>query len=276
MLVKRSENFFRFLAIGIITAAFMFPIYWLFITSFKKIQDIQVSPPHFLPTLWNFSNYSDTLSMYPVPQFILNSIVVSLTVVGICVFIGSLGGYGLSRFPFIGSQVFLLLLVSVRMIPPISLTTSFYLVFNWLRWIDTKKALMASYIFLNLPFAVWIMEKFFRSVPRELDDAARLDGCGRLQTFFRIALPLSAPGLAAVAVICLLWSWNEFLYALCFTYRTSTKTITVGSYDFIADSFFSYNLLGATGVMAGIPGILIVIFFQKFIVSGLATGAVKG
>jgi len=254
----------------------LFPIYWMFITSFKTNADVAVFPPDLTVKNPTVSSYVQVLNRAPVLTYLRNSTAVCGIAVGICLVLGSLTGYGFSRFRFRGSNLLLLLVIGTRMVPPISLTVPFYLMAKALGILNTWSVLIMCYVFLNLPFAIWIMTKFFDSVPTELYDAALVDGCSRIGWFSRIGLPLALPGLGAVAIISLLWSWSEFLYAFIYTLTPAAQTITVGVFDFIADAFIAYNWLAAGGVFAVLPVIIFVMIFQRFIVGGLVTGSVKG
>ena len=271
-----SSQFIVLFVLLIIIGIFLSPIYWMFSTSFKPDADIAIFPPELIPKNPTLSNYVRVITKYPVPEYLRNSIIVCVISVAICLLVGSLTGYGLSRFGFRGSNLLLLLFIATRMIPPISLAIPFYLMANLLGLLNSWSVLIMCYVFLNLPFAIWIMTKFFDSVPTELYDAAMMDGCSRIGVFGRIALPLAVPGLGAVAIISLLWSWQEFLFAFIYTSTPVAQTITVGSYDFIADAFVAYNWLAAAGVLATLPVIIFALIFQKLIISGLAAGAVKG
>ena len=278
--INRSWTFpskvLSYVVLIFVIVTLLFPIYWMFSTSLKIDADIAIFPPELIPKVPTFSNYVRVITLYPMEQYILNSIIVCCASVAICLAVGSITGYGLSRFRFPGSNLFLFILIGTRMIPPISLAIPFYLMGNWLGLQNTWTILIICYTFLNLPFAIWIMKKFFDSIPRSLFDSAMVDGCTRMGTLFRIALPLSLPGLGAAGILSFLWSWSEFLFALCFTSTPDAQTVTVGSYDFIADAFIAYNWLAAAGVLVALPVIIFVFFFQKFIITGLSAGAVKG
>jgi multiple sugar transport system permease protein len=166
-------------------------------------------------------------------------------------------------------------ILASRLVPPISFIVPFTIVFSYLKMVDTLAALVIAYIFFNLPFVIWIMTGFFEAIPQDLDDAARMDGCSNISTFFRVILPLAQPGIIASAILAFLMSWNEFMFALVLT-RLDSKTLPIGMYDFFADGFVRWNWLSAATIYSLIPAIIFVVFFQRHLIRGMLAGAVKG
>ena len=167
------------------------------------------------------------------------------------------------------------LILASRLVPPISFIVPFTIIFSYLKMIDTLAVLIIAYIFFNLPFVIWILSGFFESIPQELDDAARIDGCNNISAFWRVILPLTLPGIIASAILAFLLSWNEFMFALVLT-RLEAKTLPIGMYDFFADGFVRWNWLSAATMYSMVPAIIFVIFFQKHLIKGMLAGAVKG
>jgi len=148
------------------------------------------------------------------------------------------------------------------------------MIFSWFKMIDTLQALIIAYIFFNLPFVIWILSGFFKSIPQELDDAARIDGCNNITAFWKVILPIAKPGVIAGTILTFLMCWNEFLFALVLT-RLNARTLPIGLYDFFADGFIRANWLAAATIYTLIPAIVFVLFFQKHLIKGILAGAVK-
>jgi multiple sugar transport system permease protein len=161
------------------------------------------------------------------------------------------------------------------MLPPIMILVPLYTIMRDLRLMDTRLGLIIVYSALIMPFAVWILRGYFQSIPHELEDAARIDGCTRLGALIRVVLPLSAPGLVATALFCFLASWEEFLLALVFTSSPAAKTIPIAIAEFTGRHAIDYGMMAAGGVIAAIPPILMALVFQRYLISGLTSGAVK-
>lgn len=260
-----------------------FPIYYIFITSLKSSGEVLSLPITFYPQDPTVQNYIDIFTNRPFGQYTLNSMVVAVTTTVICVTLGTLTGYSFSRYDFVGNKALLLSIVGARMIPPIALIVPFFQIMSSPPLIggltgslyDTRIALILTYTFFNLPFAVWIMKNYFDGVPESLDEQARIDGCSRWEAFFKIILPMAKPGIAATAILAFIFSWNEFVFALVLTSSETAQTLPIAVSLFVADDFVDWAHLAAGGMIAAVPGILFGLFFQQYIVSGLTQGAVK-
>jgi multiple sugar transport system permease protein len=260
---------------------FTFPIYWTFISSLKTLDGIHAFPPSLVPDaselvdpIW--LNYVHLLTQRSFDMFTFNSLVVALVTTAIVVTFGTLAGYGFSRFRFPYDDYVFIGILGARLLPPIGMLVPFYRLFGQLNLIDTRIALVVVYTYMNLPLAIWLMRNYFISIPADLDEASYIDGATRFQTFKDVILPLAKPGVAAVAILTFLFSWREFLFAFALTFTTSAKTIPVGAMMMIEDVVVLWNYLAAGGFIAMLPALLFVVLFQRYIVSGLTAGAVKG
>ncbi len=251
----------------------VFPFYWMVATSLKTGSDILSSPPVwvFSPTL---TNYAEALIRQGVAASLLNSIIVALSTTVLAIAIGTPAAYALARFEFRGKSELWFWFITNRMISPIVLALPFFLLARSLGLIDTYLVLILVYLTFNLPIVVWICADQFRSVPRELDEAARLDGASPLATFFRIALPLAAPGVAVSAIFSFIFSWNELLYALVLT-RGSVRTAPVAATSFMSGYELPWGEIMATGTMIVLPVIIFAMLVSRQLVRGLTMGAVK-
>jgi multiple sugar transport system permease protein len=206
----------------------------------------------------------------------VNSFVVAGGTVVVSLTVGVLGGYALARLRFPLRRVTLLSFLVTYMLPPITLIIPLYLLMSRFGLLDTKAGLIIVYCSLATPFALWNMSNFFGSLPADLEEAARVDGCTRLGALVRVVLPLSRPGIMATGLYAFLLCWDEFLYALIFTSTSRAKTIPVAIAEFTGRNAVDFGLIAAGGILASLPPVVLTVVFQRYLVSGLTAGAVKG
>jgi len=284
----RYRKFFRKLGLSLLTIPvflfIFFPVLWLFTASLSTQVELFTVPPHWIPQHPTFQNYLDIIfpsqAASSVPRTyavaLLNSIKIASIVTFICIVLGSLTAYALVRIPFKFNLPIQIGILGTRMIPEVSLVIPLFIIASNLNLINKPIVLIITYMSFALPFAIWMMAAFFQTVPIELEDAARLDGCTRLGILFRVVLPISVPGLISTAMFVFLVAWDEFFYALIFTSTLAAKTAPVAIAEFIGR--FAVNITGmmAGGIMAAVPPVLLALIFQRYIVNGLTAGAVKG
>jgi len=254
----------------------IFPLYWMIITGFKTNTEVYSDRPTYIikhPTLRNFITI---FKGRPTLYYFRNTMVVALVTTIICILVGTIAAFSFARYKYKGSSFIMFCILAVRIFPPISLIVPLYLMMSKLGLIDNLLGLIIVNIYLTLPFFIWIMKGFFESIPKELDEAARIDGCSRFQAFRLIIFPISFNGLAAASIITFMWTWNEFLFGQILAVTSAAKNISVGAVDFITDLNISWNQMCAYGFLASIPAFIFIILFQKYIVQGLTAGAVKG
>lgn len=267
---------YALLAVAVIAA--VTPVYWMVTISFKAEVDQFAVPPRWLwfsPTL---AHYRDAFLTRSFGQYLLTSATVAVLSTVLAVVIGTLAAYGLARFrlPARLDRRLSVWILSTRMFPPIVTAVPLFLMMRDLRLLDTKASLVIVYAAFNLPFVVWMMRGFFQELPRELEEAAMVDGDTRLGALVRIILPLVAPGLAATAVFCLIASWNEFLLALVLTQTDAAMTLPVGIAGRVTQYEIKWGVMSAAGVVAMIPILVFALAVQRYLVRGLSLGAVKG
>jgi multiple sugar transport system permease protein len=261
-----------------------FPILWLFSASLSNQVELYAIPPHWIPQHPTLQNYLDivfpTLATGSVPRTfavaLLNSIKIASAVTIISIVIGSMAAYALARIPFRSSRAILLGIIATRMIPEVSLILPLFIIASRLLLINKPAVLIITYMSFALPFAIWMMVAFFQTVPVELEDAARIDGCSRLGILFRIVIPISVPGLVSTAMFIFLLAWDEFFYALIFTSTLASKTAPVAMAEFVGRYAVNINGMMAGGIIAALPPIILALAFQRYIVRGMTSGAVKG
>lgn len=252
------------------------PVYWIVVTSFKTSREIYSYPPTLVPQTPTLANYEKALFGSDFPQFILNSFIVATGVTLISAIVGALAAYAIGRLEFPGRAPVARGLVASYLMPPALLFIPLFLVLQAAGLIDTRTGLIVAYLSFTVPFCTWMLVGYFRSIPRDIDEAALVDGAGRTRILAEIILPLALPGMAVVALFSFTHAWNEFLYALVFVYSRDTQTFTAGLSGMMLGETFIWGQLMASAVIAILPILFIYIVAQRFIVDGLAAGAVKG
>lgn len=274
MLSKLFKYFLITLALFIALA----PVYWAVTISFKNEIDQFASPPlwfNFKPTL---AHYKDAFIERGFGNYFLTSLIVSLSSTFLALALGTFAAYALARFrlPYkLGSRLSMWIL-STRMFPPIVTAVPLFLFMRDLQLLDTKFSLIIVYTAFNLPFVVWMMRGFFLELPKELEEAAMVDGDSRLGALFRVILPLVTPGLAATAVFCLIITWNELLFALVLTQTDNAMTLPIGIAGRVTQYEIKWGVMSAAGIVAMLPILIFAMAVQKYLVRGLSLGAVKG
>jgi len=271
-----GSTFAAYLIVSLILLIMLSPLFLTLATSFKTLQEIFSWPPTIFPKNPTFEAYKEIFLRGGMSFYLVNSLIISLTTTAIVTIVGMLTAYGLSQYQFKGSRTVLLLFLGSRIIPPVSLIVPFYIVFSYLRLINTYTVLIIINIFLCYPLGVWMLKSFFDSFPKEILNAARIDGCSRIGAFFRVMVPISAGGISAIAIITFLWTWNEFMFAMLFTNTPAVRPITVGAFDFIGDEYVQWNSVAAVAMLATAPGLTFFAIAQRAIVKGLTQGAIKG
>jgi multiple sugar transport system permease protein len=261
------------LALIAIALVCVFPFYWMVTTSLKDQAVALASPPVWLfePTL---DHYRAVLGPKDVGPSLLNSIIVAVSTTALAILLGTPAAYALARFEFRGKADLWFWFITNRMVSPIVLALPIFLLARSLNLIDTHLVLILLYLTFNLPIVVWICADQFRGIPRDLDDAARIDGASRFAVFLRIALPLAAPGVAVSAIFSFIFSWNELLYALVLT-RSATRTAPVAATSFMSGYDLPWGEIMATGTLIVLPVIVFALIVSRQLVRGLTMGAVK-
>jgi multiple sugar transport system permease protein len=277
------------------------PVAWMVSSSFQPETEITSVPPHWIPhapTLENFRaifttgekavtyatrRHGDPATGKFIPSTAKNllpgmgnSLIVALSVVVLNLLVSVPAAYAMAKVRFVGRSASIYLMLTTRVIPDIALVVPFFLFIRKLGLLDNLLSLIITYLAITVPFSVFILLGYFESLPDELDKAARVDGCSRLQALLRVFLPLALPSLVAVTLFTFLTSWNEFLLALMFTQTPASQTMPIIVASFTSDFTISFSFINAAGVLAVVPPIILAVMFERYIVSGLTAGAVKG
>lgn len=259
-----------------LAAIIALPLLWMLISSLKPATELFSSPPRILADHWTSDWYISVFRDAGAGLFFWNSLIVGLSATALCLAIGTLAAYGLTRFEFPGKRIFLAAALVTYMFPAIVLFVPIYLILSNLGLIDSRTGLVVCHTILTFPFAVWMLKSFFETLPREIDEAAWVDGSSYLRTFLFIVLPLSLPGIFSVAIFVFVLSWNEFLFASIVMTSAELKTVPVGISEFITSFDVRWGEIMALGTLATVPVVLLFLFVQRFFLRGVLSGAVKG
>jgi multiple sugar transport system permease protein len=254
---------------------FMIPMYWLLITSFKYGRDAFSIPPQWLGFLPTLHNYQDALANAKNLAFIKNSLIITTSVTALSLALGVPGGYAIARtkWKLLNSSSFFFLIL--LMAPPVATLIPFYLIMRDFHLLGTYWAPILLDTAFDASFVVWMMRSYFKDVPQEMEEAALVDGASTFTAFFKVALPLSIPGIISSALYCVIYSWNDFLFALMLT-SPKTKTIPLGILASFSAVDVSWGQMATLSVLAIIPAIVISLFLNRYFVQGLTMGASKG
>jgi multiple sugar transport system permease protein len=257
-----------------IAVVMVIPLVWMLVTSLQTLDETRHYPPSLVPTSLQFQNYTEVLQRAPFARWFANTLIVTVVVVVGNLFFCSLAGYAFARIKFFGREVVFVLVLATLMVPFQVVIIPTFLIVKSFGLIDTLGALILPN--LASAFGIFMLRQFFRTLPIELEEAARIDGASRLGILFKIVLPLSGPALATLAVIMFLWTWNDFLWPLITIYSESRMTLQLGLATFQGAHQTNTNLLMAANVMSMIPVLLLFFFAQRYFIRGIATTGLKG
>lgn len=253
-----------------------FPLIWMAVASITPASELFRSPPTLLPSEITLTWYRDTWQASDAPRYFLNSLVIGLSTTVICMIIGILSAYATTRFEFPGKKLFLISAIASYVFPAILLFLPLYLILNTFGLTDSLVGVIVAHIVVSFPFAVWMLRSFFLGIPRELDEAAWVDGASYMRTLVSVILPVSMPGLFSTAIFVFVLSWNEYLFASVIAGSAANKTITVGIAEFITSFDVRWGNIMALGTIATVPVVIMFMFVQKYFLRGVLEGAVKG
>ncbi len=251
------------------------PFLWFVLTSLKLPAELTAIPPKLIPSI-QLGFYESAVEKYSLLHYIINSVIVAGTVTLITVVIGSLAAYAIARLRLSWTKYYLLLLLALSMFPQIAIAGPVWSILDRLNWLNTYGGLVSIYIALALPLGIWILTTFFREVPADIEEAALVDGCSRLQALVKVILPLAAPGILTAALLIFIYAWNEFFFALIIMTNPDVQTLPVGIALFPGEYTMPWGEIAAASTIATVPLIILTLVFQRGIVRGLSAGAVKG
>lgn len=256
--------------VALITLPFLFPFFWMLLASFKQQADITRIPPvwTFTPTLLH---YKAVFAQHDFLHYILNSTIIATCSTLFSLVLGLPAAYSIARFE--QKKIALSILVA-RIVPGITFLIPWFILFSRLRLVDTYTSLILAHMLVGLPFIIWVMVPFFQGLPRELEEAAVIDGASRQGVFIKVLLPLTGPGVLTSSILSFVFSWNNFMFGVVLT-GAKTKTLPIAVFNFMAYSEINWGGLMAAAVVITLPVIVIALFAQKYIIQGLTAGAVK-
>lgn len=253
-----------------------FPLVWMALSSFKPGVELFTIPPQVLPKNWSLEWYIQAFRNENVIHYFLNSLFIASVVMVVDMLIGSLTAYSLTRFNFKGRKVILISVLAAYCVPPIMLMLPMYRIMNTLSLSGSHFGVIVAHLTVTLPFSVWLLVSFFKKLPREIDEAALMDGASEVQVFTRIDLPLCISGVLSTGIMAFIMSWNEFLLSSVLISKESMKTLTVGLANYISSTHIDWGIIMALGTITTVPVIILFALVQKYFVEGMTAGAVKG
>lgn len=270
---NRIRTSIRVLAATAVTIVFLFPIYWLFMISFKTAEEIYSYPPKWYPSQFGLGSYL-VLFKDGDAATVWNSFVVAGVSTVIAMFLGTICAYSLARFKTGGDNLSNWI-ISQRMVPPIAVVFPIFLLYVYLGWVDTYIGVIILYTAFNLPYVIWMMRGYILDIPRALEESALVDGCSRWEVIWKVVFPMARAGLFATAIFTFVFAWNEFLFALVLT-RTEVATYTVQVTHYFGGQSNFWAKISAMSVLGTLPIFVVVAFMQRYLVRGISLGAVKG
>jgi trehalose/maltose transport system permease protein len=279
---RRSHTLGRvlfYIAVALIVLFCVAPLLYVLDESLKTTADLNAIPPTPFPTHVTFDSYSRAFSDHPsFGNAIKNSVIIAGCTTIVALIFGASAAYAIARLQFRGRATVLSLVLAVTLFPPVAILGSLYVFFYGRGWIDTYQALIIPNVVFTLPLTIFILTTFFRDLPRELEESAKVDGSGTITTFFLVILPLAAPGVFTAAILAFINAWNEFLFAVSFTTNDNVRPVTVSLTNFSGGASFivPWGEIAAGAMIVTVPLIVLVLILQRRIVAGLTAGAVKG
>jgi multiple sugar transport system permease protein len=254
----------------------LFPFLWMGLSSIKQLNELYTIPPQWWPDHPTLANYYKVLFESRIPRYFLNSVIISVGSTGLALILAVFAANGFARFRFRGQSFWQACILVGQLLPTAAIIVPLFITLKVLGLVNTYWGLILVYMIITLPLSVWMLTSYFRAIPRELDEAAVIDGASRVGILLRIILPLSLPGIVAVLVYSFITTWNEFIFALCFATDSSVKTLPIGLAEFSTEFNTDWGAVMAASMVMTVPIALLFLVFQKFFVGGLTAGATKG
>jgi len=273
--IKKKKKWSIYLILIIAIVITNFPLIWIFLTGFKPSDQIISTTPvwFFTPTVEHYLSLFQSTGDFNFPLYLTNSLIITVTTTILSIIIAYPAAYSIARYKTGGGN-YSFWILSIRMLPPIVFLVPISILFRIYGLTDTVMGIIVVYLTFNIPFATWIMKSFIEDIPVDLENAAYLDGYTQFQVMSKIVVPLTRSAIVAVAIICFIFSWNEFLYALMLSFTNAT-TLTVGTASFVTGYGIQWGKIAAAATVAIIPTLTVGFIGQKYLVRGLTMGAVK-
>ena len=266
--------FYVFLTLFVLVS--IFPLIWIFKMSIITRSELFQSPPTLLPANPTGSEYAQIFGDAAFQQALINSVIISGVTTVICLFFGAIAAYAIARLRFGFKGIIMTLILAISFFPGVAIIAPLFIQFSTFGIIDTLASVIITDVVFALPLTVWLLVAFFRELPRDLEEAAKVDGATTIQAFRKVIVPLAAPGVFTTAILTFIFAWNEFLFATTFLLTPETQPVTVVIPNFASQYTTDYGAQAAAAVVVTVPLVIMVLIFQRRIVSGLTAGAVKG
>lgn len=276
--LSKKKNIILSILSVVILCVLLFPLFWIFVTSLKTEQEIFQIPPTIFPETLNTKSYAAQVETGDFNMFrsFFNSFIISVGAMAIAVVLAVPAAYAIAKYKFAGRKAMLLGFLVTQMLPVSVLLTPMFIMMRNLHVYNTPTAAILADATIGIPFSILILKNYFASIPKELEEAAYIDGCNRFTAFIRILIPIAKPGVAVCAIFSFLYAWGDLAYGMTFILDQQTRPMTAGIFNFMGQYGTKWSYLTAFAVVSIIPVALIFIFMQKYIISGMTSGAVKG
>jgi multiple sugar transport system permease protein len=277
--IKRNRIIKKVLVfIGLLIGAFYagFPIFWMLDSSFKSNSDIFAYPPMLISNTFSLQAYNAVITDPEKVRFFINSYIVALGVTVLTLLVGILAAYSFSRYEYRFKNTLNTLIISTQAVPPITLLIPYFSLIVVLGLYNTYWALILTYMVFTLPYAILIMTGYFNTLPKELDEAVKIDGGSSLTALWRVLVPIAIPGIVSVGIYTFMLAWNEFLFALTLTKTNSMRTVPVGIQLLMGQHAYEWNQMMAMSVLGSLPILILFLIFQRYFIAGMSAGSVKG
>jgi ABC-type glycerol-3-phosphate transport system permease component len=276
-LLRRTGKYLLVYGLGLVFVLFSaLPLIWGISTALKLEHEIYAFPPVWIPSTVTFENFTAVLNNASLVRSFFNTLIIASCTTLVALVVGVFGGYGFSRYQFPGRNTLLWSVLLTKLFPRVVVLVPFFITLRNLHLINTYQGLVLVYLMVTFPVAIWLLKGFFDKIPREIEEAAVVDGCTLPQLLWRVIIPMSRPALVAVAMYSFILAWNEFLFALVFTNGLERRPLSVALAYFIDDVGIQWGQLMAASVVMSLPSIIVFAFAQRLLVRGLSDGAVKG
>ncbi len=277
---KPKSTVVKNMGLGVFTVIFVMlivaPFLWLLLAAFKTGKELYSMPVQILPSGFNFQNFADAFKMQPLASYIVNSLVVAILSTVLIIIIASLVSFALARTQIKGKRLVLLMLLSISLLPPVTILNPIYLMMSNLKMMNTTYGLALVLVAIELPTAAWYLMSFFQTIPDALEESAMIDGANVVTIFCRILMPLVAPGVFTVSIMTFIAVWNNYLFASVLNPSKKARTVTVALTMYAGETTTPWNTIAAAAIVSCVPLVIMVLICQKRIVSGMVDGAVKG
>lgn len=257
-------------------SAMIFPFLWLILGSFKSMRELSAIPVKILPEVWSLDNFRQAFIEQPFAKYILNSIITASLTTFLIIVVASMAAYSLARTKIKGKKLILILLLSVSLLPPVTLLNPLYYMLNSVKLLNSLIGLSLVLTVVELPTAVWFLTSFFQTVPIDMEESAMIDGAGIIKTFTSIILPLIGPGIFTISIMTFINAWNNYIFPSVFNPLPKARTVTVALTLYSTETMIPWNLISAAAVVVTMPLVVVVLLLQKKIISGIMDGGVKG